>query len=644
MSMTALFIRRPVGTILLTIGIALAGVMAFFSLPVAPLPDIDLPTVNVTATLPGASPQTMGSSVAAPLEKRFQSIAGLTEMTSRSNVGITQVTLQFDLSKSVDGAAREVQAAINAARADLPATLKTNPTYKKINPADAPIMILSLTSDTRSPSQIYDAVSAAVQQRLLQIQGVGDANLAGASLPAVRVDLDPARLNAMGIALEDVRTAIASSSADRPNGVIEDSRTSWLLYTRTPALAAADYRDLVIAWRGGAAVRLSDVASVIDGAEDVRTSGFYNGKRAVEVIISRQPGANIIQTIDAVKASLPSLRAAIPGDIRLDIASDLSTTIRASLHEVEMTLVIAILLVIGVVGLFLQSWRATVVPAVATTVSLLGTLGLMYLFGFSLNNLSLMALTVATGFVVDDAIVVLENIQRHIEDGMRVRDAALKGAREVGFTVLAITLGLVAVFIPLLFMGGLPGRLFNEFAITMTIAVLISLVLSLTTTPMLCALILRDSAKPAGPSRFDRAFDRLQAAYAGLLDWAIGHRRATLAILAGAFVLQILMLGAVPKGLFPDEDTGSILGAVRSDQAMSFQALEDRLQRIGRIIKADPGVENVVVFTGGQRVGGGFLFVTLKDQKERASARAIANRLREPLAQVTGTTSFLNPV
>ncbi|PNU05587.1 efflux RND transporter permease subunit [Novosphingobium guangzhouense] len=643
MNIAAPFIRRPVGTMLLTLGMVLAGVIAFLRLPVAPLPQIDFPTVNVTAVLPGASPQTMGSSVAAPLEKKFQAIAGLTEMTSRSNVGITQITLQFDLARDIDGAAREVQAAINAARGDLPATLKANPTYRKINPSEAPILILSLTSDTRSPAQIYDAVSTAVQQRLLQVPGVGDVQFAGASLPAVRVDLDVDALSRFGIPLEDVRTALQSSAANRPKGVLENDRTSWLLYTRSPGLKASDYGDLIVAWRSGAAVRLSDVARVHEGAEDIRTAGYFNGRRAVDILVSRQPGANIVSTIDAVNARMPGLRAAIPADVKLDVAADLSGTIRASLHEVEITLIIAVLLVIAVVGVFLQSWRATVVPAVATIASLLGTLAMMYLLGFSLNNLSLMALTIATGFVVDDAIVVLENIQRHIEDGIPVREAALRGAGEVAFTVLSISLSLVAVFIPLLFMGGLPGRLFNEFAVTMTIAVLISLVLSLTATPMLASLILRAETGKRRETRLDRLLAWVQTGYTRLLDRALAHRRMTMALLAGALVLQFALLAAIPKGLFPDQDTGSIMGAVRADQAMSFDALDRRLHTIAATIKADPGVANVVAFTGGQRAGGGFLFVTLKSGT-RASAQDIVARLRAPLGKIAGTTTFLNPV
>ena len=483
MNISAPFIRRPIGTLLLTIGIALSGIAAFFVIPVAPLPQVDLPTVSVQARLPGASPTTMATSVAAPLEKRLGTIAGVTEMTSQSGIGSARVTLQFDLSRDSDGAARDVQAAINASRADLPATLKSNPTYRKANPADAPIIIMALTSKTRTPAEIYDAVSNVVQQRLLQVQGVGDVELGGAALPAVRIDLNPLALARFGIAMEDVRTAIGSSNANRPKGIVEGSHgNAWQIYSNRPGLKAADYSGIVVAWRSGAAVRLSDVARVYDGPEDVRTMGLFNGQRAVTVVISRQPGANIVETVDSIKQQLPYLEASIPADIKLAIASDRTTTIRASLHEVELTLVIATLLVVFVVSIFLRSLRATIVPAVAVVVSLLGTLGVIYLLGFSLNNLSLMALTVATGFVVDDAIVVLENITRHVEAGMSRKAAALKGAREVGFTVLSISVSLIAVFIPLLFMGGIIGRLFREFAVTMAVAVAISLVISLTTT------------------------------------------------------------------------------------------------------------------------------------------------------------------
>ncbi|HKS68842.1 MAG TPA: efflux RND transporter permease subunit, partial [Ktedonobacterales bacterium] len=587
----------------------------------------------------------MASSVASPLEKRLGTIAGVTEMTSQSGIGSTRITLQFELSRAIDGAARDVMAAINAARADLPATLRSNPTYRKMNPADAPILIVALTSKTRSAAAIYDAVSTVVQQRLLQVEGVGDVELGGAALPAVRIDLNPLALARYGISGEDVRSAIGSTSANRPKGVVEDGAHAYQLYGNTPGRKAADYAGTVIAWRNGAAVRLSDVAHVYDGPEDIRTMGLFNGQRAVMVIISRQPGANIIATVDALKAQLPALEAAVPHDIKISIASDRTTTIRASLHEVEITLVIATLLVVGVVSVFLRSLRATIIPAVAVVVSLLGTLGVMYLAGFSLNNLSLMALTVATGFVVDDAIVVLENIARHVEDGMPRRQAALRGAREVGFTVLSISISLVAVFIPLLFMGGIIGRLFREFAITMTVAVLISLVISLTTTPMLAALILRDRPKENRIAAFaERQFERLQRQYARNLDWALANRGATLLILAGAVALNIFLLIHVQKGFFPEQDTGSLQGGLRADRSISFLDMQSKLSQIVRIIRKDKDVASVVAFTGGSRAGGGFMFVTLKPRSQRDSSRDIITRLRPKLARVTGISVFLNPV
>ena len=647
MNLSAPFIRRPIGTLLLTIGVALAGIAAFFGMPVAPLPQVDFPTVQVQASLAGASPTTMATSVASPLEKRLATIAGVTELTSQSGIGSTRIIAQFDLSRNIDGAARDVQAAINAARADLPATLKTNPSYRKANPADAPIMIIALTSKTRSASEIYNTVSNIVQQRLLQVQGVGDVELGGAALPAVRVDLNPLALSRFGIPLEDVRTALSSASANRPRGVLEGSGTAWQIYGTTVGLKAADYAPLVIAWRNGVGVRLSDIAHVYDGPEDIRTMGLFNGKRAVTVIISRQPGANIIQVVDSVKAQLPALRSAIPSDITIDVASDRTTTIRASLHEVEVTLVIATLLVVIVVSIFLRSIRATVVPAVAVVVSLLGTLGVIYLLGFSLNNLSLMALTVATGFVVDDAIVVLENITRHVERGMRPMAAALEGAREVGFTVLSISISLVAVFIPLLFMGGIIGRLFREFAITMTVAVLISLVVSLTATPMIAALILREPGE-VRENRFqrfaERGFDRIQRRYAKSLDWALANRGATLIMLGFTVALNIFLLSTIQKGFFPEQDTGSLQGGLRADQSISFQDMQTKLTQIVAIIRHDPAVQNVVAFTGGSRAGGGFLFTILKPRSQRASSRDVITRLRPKLSRITGVATFLAPV
>ncbi|QJU57501.1 MMPL family transporter [Sphingomonas sp. AP4-R1] len=648
MNLSAPFIRRPIGTLLLTVGLMMAGIAAFFAMPVSPLPQVDFPTISVQASLSGASPQTMATSVASPLEKRLGTIAGVTELTSQSGIGSARVTLQFDLSRNIDGAARDVQAAINAARADMPTTLRTNPSYRKMNPADAPILILALTSDTRSPSEIYNSVSNVVQQKLLQVQGVGDVELGGAALPGVRIDLNPLALARYGIPLEDVRTALSSASANRPRGVLEGGGIAYQIYGDLPGLKASDYAPIVIAWRNGIAVRLSDIAHVYDGPEDIRTMGLFNGKRAVNVIISRQPGANIIATVDSVKAQLPSLAAAIPPDIKLSVASDRTTTIRASLHEVEITLVIATLLVVFVVSIFLRSLRATIVPAVAVVASLCGTMGVIYLLGFSLNNLSLMALTVATGFVVDDAIVVLENISRHMEEGMPRRQAALIGARQVGFTVLSISISLVAVFIPLLFMSGLIGRLFREFAVTMTVAVLISLVISLTTTPMLASIILRDNSEKKPDGRLaafaERRFQRMQAGYERALDWALANRGAMLILLGGAVALNIFLLVIVQKGFFPEQDTGSLMGGLRADRSISFQDMQKKLTSIVTLIRKDKDVATVVAFTGGSRAGGGFMFVTLKPKSQRGSSRSVIDRLRPKLAKITGVATFLMPV
>jgi multidrug efflux pump len=645
MNLSAPFIHRPVGTLLLTLGLMLAGIAAFFSLAVAPLPQVDFPTIVVQANLPGASPQTMASTVAAPLEHRLGVIAGVTEMSSRSGVGSAQITLQFDLSRNIDGAARDVQAAINAARADLPTTLKTNPSYRKMNPADAPILILTLTSSTHSPSEIYDEVSNIVAQKLLQVQGVGNVELGGAALPSVRAELNPVALSRYGIALEDVRTALQSESANRPRGVVDVAGNAFQIYSNQSGLHAANYRDTIIAWRNGAAVRLSDIAEVVDGPEDVRTMGLFNGRKAVPVVISRQPGANIVATVDAIKAQLPALQKAIPGDIKLSVANDRTTTIRASLHEVEVTLLIATLLVVLVVSLFLRSWRATLIPAVAVIASLLGTVGVMYLAGFSLDNLSLMALTVATGFVVDDAIVVVENISRHLEEGARPFDAALQGAREVGFTVLSISVSLVAVFTPLIFMGGLVGRLFREFALTMSTAVAISLVISLTTTPMLAAQVLR-GAEREGPAMraARRCFDFAQARYTVSLDWALANRGAVLLLLAGTVALNAYLIVLAPKGFFPSQDTGAIMGGIRADQSISFHDMQTKLTRIVKVIKSDPAVSTVVAFSGGSRAGGGFLFATLVPRGHRVPIDQVIARLRPKLGHISGVTAFLNPV
>ncbi len=658
MNFSAPFIRRPVGTVLLTLGVVLAGVLAFLELPVAPLPKVDIPVIQVQANLPGASPATMASTVASPLERRLETIAGVDEITSRSTLGSANVVIQFNLSRDIDGAARDVQAAIAAARADLPTTLKSQPNYRKINPAEAPIMILALTSSTRSPEQIYDAVANIVQQKLLQVDGVGNVELGGAALPSVRIEINPTLLARDGIALEDVRTALQSASTNRPRGVVESIATgkgglAWQVYSNSPALTARDFAPTVIAWRNGAPVRLMDIAKVIDAPEDVRTMGLFNGKKAVPIIITRQPDANIVLTVDAIKAQIPDLQALLPDDIKLSLATDRTITIRASLAEVEVSLLVSTLLVVLVVSLFLQSWRATLIPASAVIVSLLGTLGVMYLSGFLLDNLSLMALTVATGFVVDDAIVVVENIARHVEAGEKPIPAALRGAGEVGFTVLSISVSLVAVFIPLVFMGGILGRLLREFALTMTAAVLISLVASLTVTPMLAARVLEPETQRAGHrDRFSRVvfggsrwfFDWLQRNYMRQLDWALGHRGPVLLLLAGAVALNVYCISIAPKGFLPQQDTGSMVGGLRVDQSLSFREISAKLTQIEKIVRSDPAVATVVAFAGGGRAGSGFMFVNLKPRDKRAPVTDVIQRLRPKLGRVRGVSLFLNPV
>lgn len=662
MNLSRPFIERPVATVLLTIGLALAGIAAFFVLPVAPLPQVDYPAISVSASLAGASPETMASSVATPLERRLGVIAGVNEMTSSSSQGSARISLQFDLSRNIDSAAREVQAAINASRVDLPATLRSNPTYRKRNSADSPAVILALTSKTRTPGEIYDEVSNVVSQRLSQVDGVGEVEIGGGSLPAVRVELLPFALNQYGISTEDVRAAIQAANANRPKGAVEGDGRRLQIYTPSPSRKASDYASLVIAWRNGAAVRLGDVARVVDGVENTRTLGLFNGQPAIIVLITRQPGANIIETVDSVRALLPELQAQLPQDIRISVASDSTNSIRASLHEIEFTLMVSIALVVLVVGLFLRKARATVIPAVATVVSLLGTFGVMYLLGFSLNNLSLMALTVATGFVVDDAIVVLENTSRHIEAGMDRLQAALLGAREVGFTVLSISLSLVAVFIPLLFMEGQVGRLFREFAITLSASVAISLVISLTATPMMCAWLLRsheggsgggdgggEGAPPKPPGRLargaDRAYQALLRGYGHALDWALASQWLVMALLLVVVGLNVYLFRHIPKGYFPQQDNGQINAGLRADQSISSDALARKLRQAVDIIHRDPAVDTVVGFSGGGRAGGGFMFVNLKPVDQRADSSAtVINRLRPQLAQLTGLRVFLSPV
>ncbi|WP_314439792.1 efflux RND transporter permease subunit [Massilia timonae] len=652
MNLSRPFVERPIATVLLTIGLALAGIGAYFVLPVAPLPQVDYPTVSVSASLPGASPETMASSVATPLERRLGVIAGVNEMTSSSSTGSTRINLQFELNRQIDAAAREVQAAISASRADLPATLRSNPTYRKANPSDAPVIILALTSKTKSPAQIYESVSNLVQQRLAQVKGVGEVEIGGGSLPAVRVELVPYAMNRYGVSSEDVRAAIQASNPNRPKGEIEGNGNRLQIYSQPAGgdgRSASDYKDLVVAWRDGAAVRLSDVATVFDGPENVYTLGLFNGQPAVIVLVTRQPEANVIETVDGIRDLLPSLQAQLPGDISLAVASDRTNSIRASLHEIEFTLVLSIVLVVAVVSVFLRSLRATVVPAVATVVSLLGTFGVMYALGFSLNNLSLMALTVAAGFVVDDAIVVLENTARHIENGMDRMQAALLGAREVGFTVLSISLSLVAVFIPLLFMGGQVGRLFREFAVTLSAAVLISLVISLTTTPMMCAWLLRKEDKDKQPGRLARwseaGFARVLRAYEHALDWALDSKLLVMIILLFTVALNVYLFSSAPKGFFPQQDSGQMNGGIRADQSISSQAMQQKIYQLVEIIRKDPAVDTVVAFTGGGRAGGGFMFVNLKPVGERdVAAQAVIARLRPQMAKVTGITIFLNPV
>ncbi len=650
MNLSRPFVGRPIGTVLLTVGVALAGIAAFFVLPVSPLPQVDFPVISVSASIPGASPDTMASSVATPLERHLGTIAGVNEITSSSSTGSTRVTLQFDLNRNIDGAAREVQAAINASRVDLPATLRSNPTYRKANPAAAPVVILALTSKTKTPGQIYEAVSNIVSQRLAQVDGVGDVEVGGGSLPAVRIELLPFALNRYGISGEDVRAAIQAANANRPKGELRGDGRRLQIYTQTPGLRASDYAPMVVAWRNGAAVRLQDVAQVVDGVEDTHTLGLFNGEPAIIVLVTRQPSANVIATVDAVRALLPELQAELPADVAVHVATDSTTSIRASLREVELTLVISVILVVLVVSLFLRSARATLVPAVATVVALLGTFGVMSLLGFSLNNLSLMALTVATGFVVDDAIVVLENTSRHIEAGMTRMQAALLGAREVGFTVLSISVSLVAVFIPLLFMAGQPGRLFREFAVTLSAAVLISLVISLTTTPMMCAWLLRPggaSLRPPGRAAriAERAYAWVLRRYADSLDWALASKATVMLILVAVIGLNAYLFVVIPKGYFPQQDTGRLSGGLRADQSISTLAMGEKLRQVVDIVHRDPAVDTVVGFTGGSRAGGGFMFVTLKPVNERSdSGSAVIARLRPQLARVTGLSIFLNPV
>jgi len=645
MNVSALFIARPVATTLLTLGVALTGAVAFFLLPVSPLPQVDFPTISVQAQLPGASPETVATSVATPLERHLGQIADVSEITSSSSVGQARITLQFGLDRNIDGAARDVQAAINAARADLPASLKSNPTYRKVNPADAPVLILALTSDTLSQGQLYDSAATVLQQKLSQVQGIGQVTIGGSSLPAVRVEINPNALFKYGIGLEDVRAALASANANAPKGDMEFGGKRYQLYTNDQAREAGQYRSLVVAYRNGSAVRLSDLAEVANSVEDLRNQGLANGKPSVLLILYRQPGANIIDTVDRVMTLLPQLEASIPRDIDLTVAADRTTDIRASLHDVERTLVISVALVIMVVFLFLRDARSALIPSVAVPVSLIGTFGVMYLLGYSLDALSLMALTIATGFVVDDAIVVLENITRHLEEGMPRMQAALQGAREVSFTVLSMSLSLVAVFIPILLMGGIVGRLFREFAMTLSIAITISLAVSLTTTPMMCAYIIRHRPeREAGrlSRAVERTFNAVLGRYDRSLTWALAHGRTMMLILLATLCLNVYLFYIVPKGFFPQQDTGRLIGSIQADQSVSFQSMRQKLTQFITILRQDPAVENVVGFIGGGQTNSGFVFVSLKPLSERKlSADRIIGRLRREMSQVAGATLFL---
>ncbi|WP_224553590.1 multidrug efflux RND transporter permease subunit MdtC [Pectobacterium versatile] len=647
MKFFALFIHRPVATLLLTLAIALCGVLGFRLLPVSPLPQVDFPVISVSASLPGASPETMASAVATPLERALGRIAGVSEMTSTSSLGSTRVILVFNLDRDINGAARDVQAAINAAQNLLPSGMSSRPTYRKVNPSDAPVMILTLTSDTYSQGQLYDFASTQLSQKISQMEGVGDVSIGGSSLPAVRVALNPVALFNQGISLDEVRQAIAQANVRQPLGNVENSQKSWQIQTNDELKTADAYAPLIIHYNNGAAVRLSDVATVEDSVQNSRNAGMANSKPAILVMIRRAPDANIITTVDNIRAAMPELRASLPAEIQLDVAQDRSPTIRASLAEVEQSLIIAVALVILVVFLFLRSARATAIPALAVPVSLIGTFAAMYLCGFSLNNLSLMALTIATGFVVDDAIVVLENISRHIEAGMKPLQASLQGVREVGFTVLSMSLSLVAVFIPLLLMDGLPGRLFREFAVTLSVAIMISLLISLTLTPMLCARLLRAVPKLSQPRTrgFNRVLLAMQQGYGRSLKWVLNHARWVLLLLLGTIALNVWLYISIPKTFFPEQDTGRLMGFIQADQSISFQAMTVKLQNFMTIVSSDPAVDNVNGFTGGSRTNSGSMFISLKPLSERdVSAQQVISRLRVKLAKEPGANLFLMPV
>jgi len=646
MNPSSAFVARPVATTLLAAGLTLAGAVAFTQLPVSPLPQVDYPVISVSASLPGADPETMAATVATPLERQLGRIAGVNEITSSSSLGSTRVTLQFDLNRNINDAATEVQSAINAARSQLPSGMPNNPTYRKVNPADAPIMVMTLTSDSMSRGQMYDVASTVVAQKLSQVRGVGQVTVGGSSLPAVRAELNPATLNAYGIGLSDVRNALAAANANRPKGLVEDGERVWWIYANDQARSAAEYLPLIVAYRNGAAVRLPDVAEVKDSVQDIRNAGEANGRPAVLLIINREPNANILQTVQRIRDLVPFLTASIPAAADLGVAMERTSTIRASLYEVEKTLLIAVALVILVVFVFLRRVRATLIPAAAVPVSIIATFGFMYLAGYSLNNLSLMALIVATGFVVDDAIVVLENATRHIEAGMPPVAAALASAQEVGFTVVSMSLSLIAVFIPILFMGDIVGRLFREFALTLSAAILLSLVVSLTLTPMMCARLLKQQEKSALHRRSELIFETVRGAYGRSLGWALRHPLLIVALLAAAIGLNVYLYIAIPKGFFPEQDTGRMMGFIRADQTTSFQAMQEKMSQMVQLVRADPAVDTVTAVTGGGfgARNSGFMFIALKPLSQRPSVGAVIARLRPQLARVPGANLFLVPV
>ena len=646
MNVSEPFIHRPVATTLLTIAIAIAGAIAFEVLPVSPLPQVDFPTIAVAASLPGASAEIMASSVATPLERQFGHIAGVTEMTSTSSLGTSGVTIQFDLSRNIDGAARDVEAAINAARTYLPANLPSNPTYRKVNPADSPIMIIGLTSDKYGPDKLYDEASTVVQQKLSQIQGVGQVSAGGGALPSVRVEVNPTKLASYGLAMTDIQSVLRLQNSDLAKGQITDGITSADILANDQISHAVDYKPIIVGYKNGAAIHLEDVADVIDSVQNVRTAGYLNGKRAVVLIVFRQPGANIIDTVDRIRSELPAVKASIPQGIDTTIVLDRTTTIRASVNDVERTLVVSIALVIVVVFIFLRNGRATLIPAVAVPVSLIGTFAVMYLCGYSLDNLSLMALTISTGFVVDDAIVVMENITRHLEAGMDSFAATLKGAKEIGFTVLSISISLIAVFIPLLLMGGIVGRLFREFAVTLSTAILVSMVISLSTTPMMCAYLLRNERSVKHGRLYmasERFFERILSWYRHSLHWVLQNPGLTLTVLTLTIALNVALVIKIPKGFFPQQDTGAIAGAVQGPQDASFAVINDSIQRLEAVVDKDPAVDNVIAFTGGQgATNTGNIFIALKPLAQRkTTAPEIINRLRPQMNRLPVASAFL---